>query len=259
MKPLESSNIFITKNKEEVTPKFLLLENYCNKIFYSPTIKIKSLINDEVYKELKNNFDKYHYVVFTSKNSVEVLSHFLEQEIELINKKIIVAIGDATSKKCVELNLKVDIVPDSFSAEGLITYFSKINIKEKYFLIPTSKLSTNQLKKGLENFGAFVDSIHIYDVIPNYEIKNIISENKLNIIDAYVFTSPSSFDFFLKIFGINDINNFFDSKIICAIGKTTEKAINNYGLNVNVVPQNYSLDNLAEAIIKFYKLQKNIV
>ncbi|MFZ5946691.1 MAG: uroporphyrinogen-III synthase [Stygiobacter sp.] len=259
MKPLENSNIFITKSKEEITANFLSLENYCNKIFYMPTIKIKSLISDEIYNELKNKFEKFDYIIFTSKNSVEVFADFLTQEKKITTNKIIVAIGDATSKKCAELNLSIDIIPDNFSAEGLITYFSKINVKGKYFLIPTSKLATNELKNALEKFGAVVDSINIYDVVPNYEIKNIISETELNTIDIYAFTSPSSFKYFLTVFEIDDIDKFFNKKIICAIGKTTEKAINNYELNVNVVPQNYSLDFLAEAIIKFYKLQKNIV
>lgn len=259
MKPLEYSNIFISKNKEEITGKFLYLENLCNKIYYLPTIKIKSLINDVMLNELKSNIHKYHYIVFTSKNSVELFSNFLIHKKELINKIKVVAIGEATSKKCANLNLNVDIVPDSFSAEGLITYFSKLDVKEKYFLIPTSKLSSDDLKTGLENLGAFVNSLYIYDVVPNFELKKIISEPELNNFNVYIFTSPSSFKYFLDIFEIIEIDKFFNSKIICSIGKTTEKAINSFGLNVNVVPQNYSLDYLAEAIIKFYQLQKNIV
>lgn len=258
MKPLEISNIFITKSKEEVSSKFLLLENYCNSILYLPTIKIKPIIDDETLSKIKINLDKYHYIVFTSKNAVDVFIDFFSNEKELINKKTIVAIGESTAKKSRELKINVDILPENFSSNGLVTLFSSIDVKGKYFLIPTSKLSSNDLKLNLENHGAIVDLIYIYDVLPNYEIRKSFDYKDLDNIDVFIFTSPSSFNNFIEIFEIKNPDVFFEKKIICAIGKTTEKEINNHGINVNVVPQNYSLDYLTDALMKFYNIQKNI-
>ncbi|MCX7874717.1 MAG: uroporphyrinogen-III synthase [Melioribacteraceae bacterium] len=259
MKPLILSNILITKKKEELNNNFLELQNFCRNIFYLPTIKVNSIISDAVKEVLFYKIHKYDYLIFTSKNSVEIFAKSFFDIFEKLSNKKIIAIGESTAKKCYEYQIKVDIVPENYSVKGIINYFSDINIVNKLFLIPCSILSTNELKENLEKYGAIVDLIPIYNVETNYDDIDTINKIKNENIDVFIFTSPSSFKNFLTIFEISDIEKFFSNKVICAIGTTTEKSINQYGLNVNVVPKNFSLDHLLDALLKFYDLQKNTV
>lgn len=259
MKTLKESTVLVTKKSDEVKSSFKQIESLCRQIIFLPTIKIIPCLSVGNYDRIKNKFNEYDYLVFTSANAVNIFLNIFNNSINDFEKIKIVAIGKSTSKVCKEKGLKVDIIPETFSANGLLNIFRKENIVNKNILIPGSSISKNELTIELKKLGANADFIPIYDVQTNYDYKNEIEEVKNNTPDVFVFTSPSSFNNFLKLIDIKDASEYFDGKTICAIGSTTASAITNNGLIVNVVPENFSIDHLIEALIKFYELQKNIV
>ena len=114
---------------------------------------------------------------------------------------------------------------------------------------------------GLSELGAQVFSVPIYDVVKN-ELSNLKTEHQKiqrKHPGIFIFTSPSSFSNFLKLMNVSDADKFFGKSVICAIGTTTEKAIDNYGLNVHIVPKTFSLSGVAEAILKYFQLTVNMV
>lgn len=258
LKAIADSKILITKKREEVSESFFELENIFNEIIYLPTIKIISIIDENKISFIKSNFINYDYLIFTSKNAVEIFFNNFNLGSELIYKKEIIAIGEASKNKLYEYNINNVIIPTKFSSQGLIEYFTNKNIVGKNFLIPCSKLSSDELKNNLGKLGAYVDLIPIYDNVINFDFIDLIKKLKNELPDVFIFTSPSSFKNFITLFDVKDYDLFFKDRIISAIGKTTEFEINKHGLIVNVVPENYSLDYLAEALIKFFNLQKNI-
>ena len=48
---------------------------------------------------------------------------------------------------------------------------------------------------------------------------------------------------------------YFNWKTIAVIGPVTEKALNNYGINVDIIPENHSMNYLIEEIKKYYTTQ----
>ena len=69
--------------------------------------------------------------------------------------------------------------------------------------------------------------------------------------DLFIFTSPSTFENFLKILKINNPVQYFNGYDIAAIGPTTKTAIENRNVHVNILPGEYTIDGLAKAIIDF--------
>ncbi|MDP3580400.1 MAG: uroporphyrinogen-III synthase, partial [Ignavibacteria bacterium] len=108
--------------------------------------------------------------------------------------------------------------------------------------------------------GAEVTSVPTYEVLENdlngldEELMQIQNERP----DIFVFTSPSSFRNYLSLLKIENAESYFSNSVICSIGKTTEAEINSHGINVNIVPELFSLRGVEGAIKKYFSVTQNI-
>ena len=55
---------------------------------------------------------------------------------------------------------------------------------------------------------------------------------------------------------IENPKNYFKDFIVAAIGKTTETAIKEFDVNVNIVPKIFTMESLAEEIISYFEKLK---
>jgi uroporphyrinogen-III synthase len=260
VKSLLDKIILVTKGKDEAEKSLDLLNHEGAEIIYFPTIKIRPIIESSAIRNFILKFDEYEYIVFTSLNAVEVFIEIANECKLILSGKKIAVVGKATADKCLEHNIIVNLIPDEFSAKGLIDKFSKINLTGKNILIPGSSLSRDELSRELEELGAVVNFVPIYDVIPNDRTQLETEIEKINLWkpNIFIFTSPSSFENFCVIMNTDKAENFWDRTIICAIGTTTEKAIREKDLVVHIVPETFSLAGVAEAIIKYFQISATI-
>ena len=260
MNLLVNKKILVTKSRSDAEKSLNGLIENGGEIIYFPTLKIIPKIDSSEVKEKLSKSYEYDYVIFTSGNAAEVFKTAAEKyKLDLAHCKVAV-VGNSTAERCRGLGFYIHIVPQEFSAKGLIKRFSEIDLTNKKILIPCSSLSREDLRLGLTEFGAKVDSLHIYDVIEN-NVNDLMDElRKLSntVPDIFIFTSPSSFENFLKLVNVKNVARFFDKKIICAIGTTTEKTIREHNLTVNIVPNVFSLDGISDAILKYFNVTSNI-
>jgi uroporphyrinogen-III synthase len=122
--------------------------------------------------------------------------------------------------------------------------------------IPRSAIGREELPNNLAEMGAVIKSIPVYNVaIPSDEfIAPFIANLKKSNPDLYIFTSPSTFENFLQILKITDPSNYFEKSGIAAIGPTTKSAIEIKKLTVNILPEEYTIEGLAKAIVNYYKM-----
>lgn len=260
MNSLKNKTILITKSKTEAEKSLRQLEEHGAELIYFPTIKILPIANSPELDDALRIFGRFDYLVFTSTNAVEVFSDILKKK-KLDHSKIKIAVvGKSTSEECENLGIHVDILPDEFSTEGLLYKFSELDLTNKNICIPGSSISSGELNMGLSELGAKVFSVPIYDVVKN-ELINLKTEHQKiqrKHPGIFIFTSPSSFNNFLKLMNVSDEDKFFGKSIICAIGTTTEKAIRDNGLAVHIVPSVFSLHGISDAIIKYFRTTVNI-
>ena len=80
--------------------------------------------------------------------------------------------------------------------------------------------------------------------------KNVLNYIQNNSINAILFFSPSSVDYFSEIFGKKMITEIKNKSIaIAAIGATTAKAIEAVDLSVHILPKKSTEENLLEALV----------
>lgn len=253
---LKNKNIVVTRSEEQASGLIELLDKAGASTISIPAIKIIPAADYNSFDDFIMNSAGIDYIIFTSSNSVKYFLRRLE-EINLklnLNEIKIAVVGETTLNACAENNIHVDIIPEEFNTSGLLKIFDKINIKDKNILIPCSAIARTELSRGLKQSGANVNSTPVYDVVLP-DAGSIESHKKiLNEIkpDLFVFTSPSAYANFLKMFDILSPEEFFKNAEVAAIGPTTAAAISDSGADVDIVPDKYTAGGLFEKIIEHY-------
>ncbi len=260
MNSLKNKTILITKSEAECKKNLDFLRHEDAELIFCPTIKILPATNSPELDDALKMFNQFDYLVLTSANAVEVFFDIATKKRLNLSKIKIATVGKSTADECESVGIRVDILPDEFSSKGLIEKFYDFNLVDKKIFIPGSSLSSGELNLGLSELGAQVYSVPVYDVVPN-DLSNLKNEHKKiqkKHPNVFVFTSPSSFNNFLKIMSVTDSDKYFGTSTICAIGTTTENAIREKGLAVHIVPEIFSLQGISEAIIKYFQITANI-
>ncbi len=249
---LENKTILITKAYSESKAEVELLRTNGAEVICFPTIKIVQNNLDEEKIARLSKWNSYDYLIFTSVNAVKYFRRFINSNKTKHGLKIICT-GTKTKEACERINISVDLVPEEFSAKGILKLLADSKIQNKKILVPCSAIARAELKGGLKQLGALVDFIPVYnvEVPPVEEYSTLFEKCRINKPHIFLFTSPSSFDNFLKIFEVKSKEEFFKNKLIASIGNTTAAAIESKELKVNILPSNFTLMDTVNEILNF--------
>lgn len=169
---------------------------------HTPLIEIVE-INDNL--ELKNLIEKWYldssqefdYLLFTSRYSVKYFKkNFSFENINHPNKnKKVVSIGDTTSLALKDAGFTNFFQVEKDDSFGVIDWFNRQ--KKGRVLIPRSNLALDIIPNGLKNLGFEVFSAVAY----KNQLPQKITKVDLSQIDQIIFTSPSTIDNFIEIYG----------------------------------------------------------
>ncbi|MFZ1280874.1 MAG: uroporphyrinogen-III synthase [Ignavibacteriaceae bacterium] len=257
VRPLKNKTIVLTRTIEQSKESSAIFSELGANVIVFPTLEIVPPTNWDSFDNFILSNKIIDFIVFTSAHAVTM---FIKRCNEL-NKQIgfekikVVAIGNKTKSICEENNIKVDIVPKKFSGEGVVEELSKYDLKDKLVFIPRSAIGREDLPKGLEELGAKIVTIPVYNVsLPSTEStqQNIEQLNSTKP-DVFIFTSPSTFENFLIIMNINNPVSYFKNYDVAAIGPTTKSAIEKSKVRVSIMPDEFTIRGLANKMIEFYK------
>jgi uroporphyrinogen-III synthase len=244
-----NKTVLITRREENSGDGLNALTEAGYNLFFFPSIETVFCEPGNALNVSAKNFD---YIVFPSANAVKFFLRFLKEgNIDFDFENVVVtATGSKTAEVCKANRINVEIIPESFSAEGLLEYFSSFDIRGKRFLIPSSKIAREELSEGLKRQGAEAVKLTIYDTVKAEPETKKLNKLKNRVPNIFVFTSPSSFKYFLTLAEIKDARKYFSDKKIFAIGKTTAEAIRNYELENVKYPEEFTLKGIAQMILK---------
>jgi uroporphyrinogen-III synthase len=173
-------------------------------IFHYPVIKIKRLL---VAKPL--DWPEVTHLLFTSRSSV---FHW-----DFFEGKQILAIGEATAE-LLRLRGENPLVASEATQEGMVALLRTLDLQGAYLLWPRSTKARNVLANYLESLGSSVrfSPIDLYET----HYQKLEPVPSLDEVEEIVFTSPSTVEGFLRIYGSLPKN-----KQLTAIGPITERAL----------------------------------
>jgi len=240
-------------NAEEVERYF---ENLGVNLVLLPTLEIVAVDSGDAMRAALQDPSLY-CIVFQSANAVRFFMQIIQEKKIPIdyNRVKIAAIGKKTEKACIECNVFVNIIPDEYSSVGLLKKLAQQNVNRKTFLVPNSSIGRHDLAGGLRKLGAKVRTVNVYNVqLPSKEKMNeILWKYHDHRIDWFLFTSPSSYENFIKILDIENPPEFFKNFKIAVIGPTTKTAVENSNVHVDVVPKVFTVHDAAAGIVNYYK------
>jgi uroporphyrinogen-III synthase len=191
------------------------------------------------------------YVIFTSANGVEfTLLKFKDPDefIERLNKTQVVAIGPKTRDALLKNEIHVSIMPVSYSSRGLVEQLT--GIEGAVIEIARSSHGAPELVKGLLEKGAVVYETMVYQIIsPRDERHVTLMKRALSgDVDIFAFTSTMMARNFMSIadeMGVRDeLIRIMNEKTVAAIGKPTADTLSGFGVEVKVMPEHYTFEEM---------------
>lgn len=273
--PLQGQRILITRTSDQAGTFSEQLRALGATPVEFPTILI---VPPEDWEPLDNALkrlceaDWYDWLVFTSANGVHICFERLQKlgyDARSFGDVRIAAIGPATAVEIARYGVTVDLVPAEYIAEGiavaLLDNARKFgeSLEGKKVLLARAAEARNTLVTELQQAGASVEVVAAYRTVGikyederGREIVHLLEAQQLDIL---TFTSSSTVRNFMQwlIQCDSDVANALLTSItrharpkIACIGPITAQTAREFGLDVHIEAQEYTIAGLIEAIIR---------
>ena len=237
--------IAITRPIDRAQKACEIVEELGGEAFLAPTLDLEP-VNTESLKELVARKDELDWIVFTSPTTIVSLNKFYPGFIENLNCKLAV-IGNKTGKLAEKQGVEVDLMPDDFTAEGLVEEFAKKEITNKTIGIPRTASARSTLPEGLEELGNTVILAEAYKSLfpmDDEKVKELISKIENKEIDAITFTSPLTVENFFKIADDKEkLAKLLNDNLL------TAKVLDKYGITY-IYPDTYTVPDMMELLFE---------
>ena len=247
--------VAITRPKDRAKKACEIVEKLGGEAILAPTLDLKP-VNTESLKDLVSRKDELDWIVFTSPTTIVSLNQFYPDFIESLDCNLAV-IGNKTGKLAEENGLNVDLVPEDFTAEGLLEEFKKQGITDKTIGIPRTASARPTLPEGLEELGNRVILAEAYkSLFPmnDEKVKELILKIENHEIDAITFTSPLTVENFFEISDdkekLAEILN--ENLLTVCIGPITAKVLEKYNITY-IYPNTYTVPDMMELLFKTWR------
>ena len=163
--------------------------------FLFPTLEIHAAKLSAQDKEIIEQIQKFDIIIFISPNAVEHGLNQLQSLSNLNNNIQLATIGQGSAKALKnKLGKRPDICPqENFNSSGLLATEAMQNVTNKRILIIRGNGGREQLKQTLEQRGALVEYLNVYQrVKPKVNSSDLEQYLQNNEIAAIVITSAES-------------------------------------------------------------------
>ena len=140
------------------------------------------------------------------------------------------------------------IIPESFTGKGVAQLLKKrtdLHGKKAVVIRPVEGIDT-AVKELSSHFS--IQAVPVYKTVINIpdnkeEVEKLLQKNE---IFAVIFTSPSTFKNFTKIF--ENWRELLKNTKKAVIGSTTAKAVRQENIQPDVIPEKYTIEELIKAL-----------
>lgn len=232
----------VTRPVEQASSLGLLLEQYGAQPIYRPAIEITGVRGTEHQRafELLSALPNRSYsgVIFASANAVRFFFEIVSQlpvVQDLLQSLKMFAVGEKTARLLKEKGYQ-PLVASEAHAKGLVQQVHATfgaSLKAHTFLVPRGRQGRADLVEGLQNAGAMIDTLILYDTLPVSQSAPLPEQ-----VDWVIFASPSAIHGFLQHHQLTN-----DTKVAC-LGPTTATAAKGRGLRVDVTAKSGDVEDL---------------
>ena len=247
--------VAITRPKDRAKKACDIVEKLGGSAVLAPTLDLKP-VNTSSLRELVERKDELDWIIFTSPTTIVSLNKFYPDFIKTLDCKLAV-IGNKTGKLAEKNGLGVDLMPNDFTAEGLIEEFKRRGITGKTIGIPRTASARPVLPEELEKLGNEIILAEAYkSLFPMDEkaVEDLISKIENKEIDAITFTSPLTVENFFEI--VEDKEKIAkllsDNLLTVCIGPITARVLEKYDIDY-IYPDTYTVPDMMELLFNTWR------
>ncbi len=194
-------------------------------------------------------------MIFTSVNGVAAFWQALEaagKDSAAFAGVRVAAIGPATAQALRERGVAPDFVPEEYIAEAILPGLGEVSGRR--ILLPRADIARKALLDALQQQGALAEELAVYRTIPAQPDPQAFQALEQGV-DIATFTSASTVRSFFSIvgerFGDEAANRLLKNALIACIGPITAEAARERGLAVGIIAEEYTVDGLVDALLKY--------
>jgi uroporphyrinogen III methyltransferase/synthase len=256
-KPLFGKRIIVTRSRDQASVfAESLIDRGATPIEF-PSIDVVPPADWSELDAALDSLAAYRWIIFTSANAIRFFFERLRSrgmDIRSLHANRICVVGPKTAEALEQHSLKADLIPAEFKAEGVLAALGGENVKGVKFLVPRAKVARELIPEKLREKGAEVTVATAYEnVRPATDVdrvRKLFTEKK---IAAVTFTSSSTVHNFVEMLGQKEYIKFMDGVAVACIGPVTAKTAEEYGMKVDIMPKDYTIPALVDAMVDYYR------
>jgi len=255
-RPLAGRTIVVTRAAAQAQRFTELLEAAGARVIEAPAIVIGPPASWEPLDAALAVLESYTWVVFTSTNGVLMVDRRLAAlglGWAAMAGRRVAAIGPATADALREHDVRVDVVPAEYRAEGLVARLRALLSASDRVLLPRAAQTRDVLVTELRALGVQVTEVAAYATRKAESGSTRLAESLANgAVDAVTFTSSSTARNFAEAFTEEERRAWRGRVAVASIGPITASTAAEYGLTTDIMPGEYTIPALARAITDYF-------
>jgi len=255
-RPLEGRTIVVTRAAAQAQRFTQLLEAAGARVIEAPAIVIAPPPSWEPLDSALAALPTFTWVIFTSVNGVAMVDRRLPIRglawSSLAGRRV-AAIGPATADALREHDVRVDVVPAEYRAEGLVDRLRALLVRGDRVLLPRAAQTRDVLVTSLRALGVDVVEVPVYATRRADGNGTRLGEAlAAGSVDAVTFTSSSTARNFAEMFTEAERRAWRGRVAVASIGPITAATAAEYGLATDIMPAEYTIPALARAIVEWF-------
>jgi len=247
--------IVVTRAREQAAALVRALTALGADVVAAPAIHIAPLADLEALRAALAQVARYRWIVFTSRNAVEVVCGRLPEwgmTPRDLTRAGVAAIGPATAEALARYGVTPNLVPREYVAEAVVAALAASgDLRGQRVLVPRAREARDALPAGLRALGATVDVVAVYETVREPGDGSALAGELLaGKIDAVTFTSSSTVRHFVEIVGREAATcGRFAAAVI---GPVTAATARELGLGAPVQAEHYTVPALVEMLVQYF-------
>jgi uroporphyrinogen III methyltransferase/synthase len=254
-KPLFGKSVVVTRAREQASGIASALSGLGAEVLEFPTIEIRPPADFTALDSAVALLADYGWIVFTSGNGVRSFFDrlaFAGKDSRALAGCKVAAIGPATAGVLAAYGIRADFVPERFVAESVADgLLCAAPLKGQRILLPRAARARDVLPQELRRAGAQVDVANAYETVPANACRDeVLSRLAEGSLDCVSFGSSSTVENFLAQVPADVVRR--SGARLAAIGPVTAKTLRDNGLECRIMPREYTIPALVEAVRDFF-------
>ncbi len=243
--------VLVTRAAAQARPLVERLRALLAEVIELPTIAIQPCEPEPIDRAITRlQSGAYDIVTLTSVNGVHQLWEALRRnglDARALGDARVAAIGSETARALERHGINADLVPQVFTSDALADALIADGLSGQRVLLARASQGSPQLRERLQEHGASVEDLALYDVATPSVDEVALSELKRGV-DVVTLTSPSTARGLADIVGAAvDLDSW---QTVC-IGPVTADAARQFGFRVVATADTHTIEGLAQAVGRY--------